>query len=74
MAVLVRIVSVRSDREVSRVELGDDGSIVYSGGETARSAVARVMRERDVDEAPAIVLIAAEGWSNGYLMAALDQQ
>lgn len=72
--IVVRIVSVRNGAEVSRVEMDDDGVISYSGGGTARSAVSRVMAERSLSEADAIGLLSRDGWSNGYLMVALDRQ
>jgi hypothetical protein len=73
MALLVRIVSVRTGREVSRVALDDAGVISYSGGDTAQTTVARVMSEFDLSEADAIGALSRDGWSNGYLMVALDQ-
>jgi hypothetical protein len=72
--IVVRIVSVRTSAEVSRVVIADDGAITYSGGGTARSAVSRVVAERSLSEAEAIGVLARDGWSNGYLMVALDQQ
>lgn len=72
--IVVRIVSVRTSAEVSRVEIDDNGVITYEGGESARSAVTRAMRERGLSEPDAIGLLSRDGWSNGYLMVALDQQ
>jgi hypothetical protein len=71
--IVVRVVSVRTGAEVSRAELADDGTITYTGGESAQAAVRNAMRERRLPEAQAISLLAREGWSNGYLMVALDK-
>jgi hypothetical protein len=72
--IVVRIVSVRTRAEASRVEIDDDGSIVYSGGQSARAAVRNRMRDRGLSEPDAIGALSRDGWSNGYLMVALDQQ
>ncbi len=69
----LRIVSVRTGTEVSRAELGADGTVAYSGGETAAAAVRDwVRRHPGQDEAAAVRALAAEGWSNGYLMVSRD--
>jgi ATP-dependent protease HslVU (ClpYQ) peptidase subunit len=72
MATVVRIVSVRTGREVSRVELADDESATYSGGESAAAAVRAQMRAAGQSEAEAIATLAVTGWSNGYLMVDLS--
>lgn len=69
---VIRIVSVRTGVEVSRAVLADDGTVSYEGGDSARSAVLRQMRAGGT-EAEAIETLARDGWSNGYLMVALDQ-
>jgi hypothetical protein len=72
--VVLRIVSVRTNDEVSRAELADDGTVTYTGGDSAASAVRRWQRtHRDATEADAVRALAREGWSNGYLMVALNQ-
>lgn len=73
MALLVRIVSVRTSREVAHVTLDDDGTITYVG-DAAHSAVRRwLLANRGSSEADAVQALARDGWSNGYLMVALNQ-
>ncbi|MFF0864170.1 hypothetical protein ACFYUV_20595 [Nonomuraea sp. NPDC003560] len=69
--IIMRIVSVRTGAEVSRAEIADDGTITYSGGESAQAAVRNRMRERGIDEAAAVSELARDGWSNGYLKVPL---
>ncbi|MCC5580593.1 hypothetical protein IMZ11_33745 [Microtetraspora sp. AC03309] len=69
----MRIVSVRTGDEVSRAELAADGTVTYSGGESAAAAVRAWRRGREgATEADAVRALVAEGWSNGYLMVQLD--
>ncbi|NJP27098.1 DUF3300 domain-containing protein [Microbispora sp. SCL1-1] len=71
---VIRIVSVRTGDEVSRAELGENGAVTYSGGESAVAAVRSWLRDHPGrDEADAVRALATEGWSNGYLMIQLDQ-
>lgn len=73
MADQIRIVSVRTGQLVSTATVRDDGTVVYEGGESARSAVrARLRANPDRAEADAVRALATEGWSNGYLMVELD--
>jgi hypothetical protein len=72
--IVVRVVSVRTGAEASRVHLDDNGTVTYSGGESARTAVRNRMRDRGLSEPDAIGSLSRDGWSNGYLMVALDQQ
>lgn len=69
MAAMIRIVSVKTGREVSRATLTDTGTVTYRGGASARSAVRRWLAANPGrTEADAIQALAREGWSNGYLM------
>lgn len=73
MAIVVDIVTVDGGRPVSRAELADDGTVTYSGGDSAASAVRRWQRHNPgKDEAAAVRALARDGWSNGYLMVKLD--
>lgn len=72
MADQIRIVSVRTGQLVSTATVRDDGTVVYEGGESARSAVRAWLRANpDRTEADAVRALAREGWSNGYLMVEL---
>lgn len=70
----IRIVSVRSGVVVSRAELADDGTVTYSGGDSAAAAVRDWMRTEGGSEADAVRGLARDGWSNGYLMVELTDQ
>lgn len=67
----VRVVIVRSGDEVGRAVL-NGGTVAYMG---AAADVLRPQVRRRVDagasESEAIADLAANGWSNGYLMVAL---
>lgn len=69
--IVVRFVDVQTRAEVSRAELGDDGTIRYTGGETAQGVVKQTARVKAISEAAAVELLAEQGWSNGYLMVDL---
>jgi len=70
---IMRIVSVRSGAEVSRAEVAADGTVTYSGGESAAAAVRTWLRDHPgQSEADAVRALTVEGWSNGYLMVQLD--
>ncbi|MFI6813761.1 hypothetical protein ACIBG7_15175 [Nonomuraea sp. NPDC050328] len=69
---VVELVSVASGSLLSRVTLGDDGTITYEGGPSARSAVMRQMRATGASETDAIRALRADGWSNGYAMVKRD--
>lgn len=65
----LRIVSVRTDAEVSRAELADDGTVTYTGGDVAASVIRSwVGTHPGHDETDAVEALARNGWSNGYLM------
>lgn len=72
MANVLRIVDVETLREVSRATLADDGTISYSGGESAEGVIKQRARVDSVTPAEALEALARDGWSNGYLMVALD--
>jgi hypothetical protein len=71
MAVM-RIVSVQSGDEVSRAEVAPDGTVNYSGGQSAEAAVRNRMRASGETAAEAVATLLRDGWSNGYLMVDLD--
>lgn len=72
MADQIRIVSVRTGQLVSTATVRDDGTVVYEGGESARSVVRAWLRANPGRaEADAVRALAREGWSNGYLMVEL---
>lgn len=71
--VTVRVVSVRTGVEVSRAMLDDDGTVRYSGGQSAAAAVRTWQLSNGGSEADAVRALARDGWSNGYLMVALDE-
>ena len=73
MAEVMRIVSVKDGWEVSRAELLDDGTVRYSGGQSAAYAVRSWRREHGGSEADAVRGLLRDGWSNGYLMVDLPQ-
>lgn len=70
---VLRILSVTTGDEVSRAELLDDGSVRYSGGESAAGVVRSRMRDYEETEAAAVAALLRDGWSNGYLMVDLDR-
>ena len=74
MAGLIRVVVVNDpDLEVARAELVD-GAIRYGGdAEIIHSIIQRQAKARGVTEAEAFASVAESGWSNGYLMVALDE-
>lgn len=67
----MRVVSVETGREVASAELLDDGTVRYSGGDSARSIVENHARDADVTPAAAVAALIRDGWSNGYLMVEL---
>lgn len=69
---VLRIVSVRDGRELSRAEL-HDGVVTYSGGESAAYAVRSWMRDHGGTEADAVNALLRTGWSNGYSMVELPK-
>lgn len=68
---VVRFVDVESGTEVSRASLADDGTIAYSGGETAAAVVATTARDNGLTASQAAERLAETGWSNGYIMVDL---
>lgn len=72
MATVLRIVDVETQNEVSRATLADDGSISYSGGESAEGVIKQRARVDNITPVEALEVLARDGWSNGYLMVALD--
>lgn len=72
MAGALRIVDVETQREVSRATLADDGTITYDGGESAEGVIRQRARLDGSTPAEAYAVLARDGWSNGYLMVALD--
>ncbi len=72
MTIVMNIVTVNDGRLVSRAELADDGTVTYTGGASAASAVRRWLSHNpDRTDADAVRALAREGWSNGYLMVEL---
>ncbi|MFC4587324.1 hypothetical protein [Sphaerisporangium corydalis] len=70
---VVDIVTVDGGQLVSRAELADDGTVTYTGGSSAASAVRRWrVLNPGASEADAVRAVARGGWSNGYLMVAQD--
>ncbi len=70
---VMRIVSVATGKLVSSATLADDGTVTYEG-DSARSAVARWLREHpDASEADAVEALKVDGWSNGYIMVELPE-
>ncbi len=70
---VLRIVSVRDGRELSRAEIAGDGTVTYSGGESAAYAVRSWMRDHGGTEADAVNTLMRTGWSNGYSMVELPK-
>jgi hypothetical protein len=69
----MRVVTVETGREVARAELLVDGTVRYTGGDSARSAVENYSREHGTTPAEALAALTRSGWSNGYLMIDLDE-
>lgn len=72
MGQTLRIVDVETQQEVSRAHLADDGSVTYGGGQSAHGIVTQRARTVGTTEAEALTVLSRDGWSNGYLMVALD--
>lgn len=69
---MLRIVTVTDGRELSRAELREDGTVRYEDHTVAAIVAAWRRDHPDLTEAQAIIAMARAGWSNGYLMVALD--
>lgn len=73
MTKVIRIVEVEErSAEIARAEL-TGSTITYSGvAEVARGVIERRAENANVTTVEAFALVAETGWSNGYLMVALD--
>jgi hypothetical protein len=72
MATVLRVVDVETQDEVARATLDDAGQVSYSGGGSAKGIVEQRARVDGTSPAAALRVLARDGWSNGYLMVALD--
>lgn len=67
----LRIVDVKTGQEVSRAEVQSNGTVTYTGGDSARSVVENYVRDNGSSAAEAVAALNLAGWSNGYLMVDL---